>query len=101
MEGVQAMLAAQSADAIIGFLYRVHRQDLSRPRTVLLEYDDHLAFNEWVDDQCEPVQILSFPPYRPSEVLFNVDQEAYRELLADYESDDSDMNTGNEKEMAQ
>ena len=32
MEGIQALLVAQAADAIIGFLYRVHRQDLSRPR---------------------------------------------------------------------
>ena len=34
-----------------------------------------------------PVQILSLPPYQPSDVLFNVDVEAYRDLLADYEAD--------------
>ncbi|MDL1888319.1 hypothetical protein FBQ96_01820 [Nitrospirales bacterium NOB] len=88
MEGLQALLVAQAADAIIGFLYGVHRQDLARPRTVLLEYDDHPKFNEWLDDQCEPVHILSLPPYRPSDVLFNVDQEAYRDLLTDYEAED-------------
>jgi len=27
MEGIQALLVAQAADSIIGFLYRVHRQD--------------------------------------------------------------------------
>lgn len=84
MEGIQALLVAQAADAIIGFLYGVHRQDLARPRTMLLEYDDHPEFNEWLDDQCEPVRILSLPPYQPSDVLFSVDQEAYRDLLADY-----------------
>jgi hypothetical protein len=78
MEGVQALLADQAADAIIGFLYRVHRQDLSRPRSVPLEYNDHSDFNDWIDDQSEPVQILSLPPYRPSEVLFNVGFQAYR-----------------------
>jgi len=88
MEGVQALLVAQAADAIIGFLYRVHRQDLSRPRTVLLEYGRNPEFNEWLDEQCEPVCILSLPPYQPSDVLFNVDQEAYRDLLADYEAED-------------
>jgi hypothetical protein len=90
MEGVQAMLAAQAADAIIGFLYRVHRQDMSRPRVVVLEYDDHPDFNDWIDEQCAPVQLLSLPPYQPSEVLFSVDQEAYRALLADYDTEDDE-----------
>jgi hypothetical protein len=87
MEGVQALLAAQAADAIIGFLYRVHRQDMTRPRSVLKAYDDHPVFNDWIDEQSEPVQILSLPPYRPSDVLFNVDLEAYRDLLADHKAD--------------
>lgn len=84
MEGVQAMLAAQAADAIIGFLYRVHCADLLRPTTPRLEYDDNTDFNEWLDEQNEMVQILDLPPYRPSEILFNVDQEAYRDLLTNY-----------------
>lgn len=88
MEGIQALLVAQAADAIIGFLYRVHRQDLSRPKTVQLEYSDNPDFNEWLDEQCEPVRILSLPPYRPSDVLFNVDQEAYRDLLTEYKVED-------------
>lgn len=92
MEGIQALLVAQAADAIIGFLYRVHRQDLSRPKTVLLEYEDNSEFNEWLDEQCEPVRILSLPPYRPSDVLFNVDQEAYRDLLTEYEAEDENEN---------
>jgi hypothetical protein len=86
MEGVQALLVAQAADAIIGFLYRVHRQDMTRPRSVTMAYDDHAEFNDWIDEQSEPVQILSLPPYRPSDVLFNADLEAYRDLLADYEA---------------
>jgi hypothetical protein len=100
MEGIQALLAAQAADTIVGFLYRVHRQDLSRPRTVLLEYEDNSAFNDWIDDQCPLVQILSFPPYQASEVLFTVDQEAYRELLEDYQSEDNDLSTDKEREPA-
>ena len=84
MEAIHATLAAQAADAIVGFLYSVHRQDLVKSRTPRLEYGDHADFNEWIDDQCAPVQILSLPPYRPSEALFYVDQEAYRDLLADF-----------------
>ena len=33
------------------------------------------------------MQILSLPSYRPSDVLFSVDLEAYRDLLSDYEAD--------------
>ncbi|MGC9965522.1 MAG: abortive infection family protein [Syntrophobacteraceae bacterium] len=89
MEDVQALLVAQAADAIIGFLCRVHRQDLLRPtRNLLLDYEDHPDFNDWIDDQNEPVQILSLPPYRPSDVLFNVDKEAYRDLLMEYAAED-------------
>lgn len=92
LEAIHATLAAQAADAIVGFLYSVHRQDLIKHRAPRLEYGGHTNFNEWIDEQCDPVQILSLPPYRPSEVLFYVDQEAYRDLLADFESGDmSDM----------
>jgi len=87
MEGIQALLAAQAADAIIGFVYQVHREDLLRPKVALLEYGDNPEFNEWLDDQCEPVRILSLPPYQPSEVLFRVDQQAYRDLLTDYKAE--------------
>ena len=88
MEGVQALLATQAADAIIGFLYRVHRQDISRPRITPLQYKNNPDFNDWIDDQSDPVQILSLSPYQPSGVLFNVDTEAYRDLLSDYQAED-------------
>ena len=87
MEGIQALLAAQAADAIIGFLYRVHAADLARPISPRFDFDTNPNFNEWIDEQNEMVQILDLPPYRPSEVLFNVDQEAYRDLLAGYVAD--------------
>lgn len=92
MEAVQAILAAQAADAMIGFLYRVHQADLSRPPTPRLEFNDHAELNEWIDNQSEMVQILNLPPYRPSEVLFAVDIQAYRDLLADFESDEEETN---------
>lgn len=88
MEGVQALLAAQAADTIVGFLYRVHRQDTTRPRMVVLEYDDNPELNEWIDDQVEAIRILALPPYRPSEVLHSIDQEAYRDLLSSFQGEE-------------
>lgn len=91
MEGIQALLVAQAADTIIGFLYRVHRQDLTRPKMGQLEYDDNLDFNEWIDEQNEKVHIFTFE-YMPSEVLFDIDQEAYLDLLTDYKAQNETEN---------
>ncbi len=90
MERVQVLLAAQAADAIVGFLYSSHAAELARPPVVRLEFDDNSDFNEWIDNQSEMVHVLDLPPYRPSEVLFNVDQEAYRDLLSRHSAEDSE-----------
>lgn len=107
MDGAHAILAAQAADAIVGFLYRVHCADRSRPIAPRLELDDNPEFNEWIDQENAPVQILGLPPYRPCEVLFNVDKEAYRDLLSQYgagddtEARDNDGSTGEESGISQ
>lgn len=90
MASVQALLVAQAADAMIGFLHRIHTQDaLTRPAD-LLRYDDkrHEAFNESVDDINHLVKInlgagedRYVLEYAPSRVLFDVDNEAYKNAL--------------------
>jgi hypothetical protein len=84
MESVQALLAAQAADAIVGFLHRVHRQERQSPSNEKLEYEDNEDFNSYIDDANEQVRIFDLT-YGASEVLFFVDQQAYRDLLAGYE----------------
>ena len=83
MESVQALLAAQAADAIVGFLDRLHHQERQAISMPEREYDDYQDFNAYIDDANEQVRIFDLI-YRPSEVLFAVDQDAYRDLLADY-----------------
>ncbi len=92
LESVQALLAAQAADAIVGFLYRVHRQERSVLATVRVEYDDNLEFNTYIDDANEQVRIFDLI-YRPSEVLFAVDQAAYHDLLSRYEPEGVEVET--------
>ncbi len=58
MESVQALLAAQAADAIVGFLHRVHQQDRNALPKIRLEYDDNQDFNGYVDEANEQVQIF-------------------------------------------
>ena len=83
MESVQALLAAQAADAIVGFLHPVHRQDRATLPGVRLRYEDSAVFNAYVDEANEIVKIFELQ-YQPSEVLFSIDQQAYRDLLAGY-----------------
>jgi hypothetical protein len=85
MESAQALLAAQAADAIIGFLHRAHRQDQTALPAMRLEFLDNEGFNDFVDDIHDPVEIFDLQ-YRPSEVLFNVDLDAYRDKLAQFGS---------------
>ncbi|MGE0276088.1 MAG: abortive infection family protein [Nitrospiraceae bacterium] len=87
MENAQAILVAQAADTIIGFLHRVHRQDSGVITHGKLEYEDNPELNDFIDSENEPVHIYHLE-YKPSEVLFNVDQEAYKDLLANYATPD-------------
>lgn len=83
METIQALLAAQAADTIVGFLYRIHRSDTEPRSGIRREYRDNSEFNDYVDDSHDPVRIFRFE-YRPSEVLFVVDPDAYVEALDNY-----------------
>lgn len=91
MEGAQALLAAQAADTIVGFLHRVHRQRQTNSSNARMEYSHNGDFNEYVDEAHESVHVFEVP-IRPSEALYHVDIEAYRNYLAEYEaaSDEDD-----------
>jgi abortive infection Abi-like protein len=89
MESVQALLAAQAADAIVGFLHRVHRVDRIPTSLLRLEYRTNDAFNVYVDEANDIVHIFDLE-YQPSEVLFTVDLEAYRDRLASFEPEIDD-----------
>ncbi len=84
MEGVQALLAAESADAIVGFLHRVHREDRNPPPPTGEAFDDNSAFNDSLDENFGPFRILEVE-FRPSEVLFTLEPETYRIYLADFD----------------
>ena len=87
MESVQALLAAQAADSIVGFLHQVHAQDRARLPAANLEHRHNPEFNDYVDEANEPVRVFELI-YTPSEVLFVVDYEAYKDLLANYTPDE-------------
>ncbi len=85
MESVQALLAAEASDAIIGFLHRVHHQDRTSLPAPRVSFDDNCAFNESLDETFGPLRIFEIE-FRPSEVLFTLEPETYRIYLADFGS---------------
>lgn len=81
LESIQAELVARSADAVVSFLYKAHRSYVVQPpKPKRIELGDNHDFNTFVDDTNELVQIFDLE-YKPSEVLFSIDYEAYVENL--------------------
>jgi hypothetical protein len=83
LESVQALLAAGAADTIVGFLFRIHRQDRTPPPSPRALYDDNPEFNESVDEAHIIVRIFD-EEFLPSRVLFDLAPEPYRVYLADF-----------------
>ncbi len=86
MESVQALLAAEAADTIVGFLHRVHRQDQMPPPSPRALYDENEAFNESVDETHGPIRILE-AEFRASEILFQMEPESYRIYAAEFDGE--------------
>jgi Abortive infection C-terminus len=83
MEGIQALLAAEAADTIVGFLHRVHRQGHAPAPSPRALFEGNPNFNDSVDEAHGMIQIYDVE-FRPSEVLFHMEPETYRVYLAEF-----------------
>ncbi len=83
MESVQALLAAETADAIVGFLHRVHRHDRISPDAKIMKYEDNPDFNVAVDEIHARFRIYN-EEFEPSRVLFEMAPEPYRMYLSEF-----------------
>jgi hypothetical protein len=86
MESVQALLAAQAADTIVGFLHRVHRQDRMQSSSPQALYEVNETFNEFLDENFGPIRILE-AEFSASAVLFQIEPESYRIYAAEFDED--------------
>ena len=89
----QATLAAQAADTIVSFLYRIHRDALTRSPGARVYYEDHANFNDAFDRDLEPIRVGDVE-LLPSRVLFHGDREAYKAALNDYLAEQSEAGNG-------
>jgi hypothetical protein len=86
MESVQALLAAEAADTIVGFFHRVHRQDRTPTVQPAGLFDDNAAFNDSIDDIHGVIRIFE-AQFRPSEILFQMEPDSYRVYLAEFKTE--------------
>lgn len=86
LERLQAEFAARSADAVVRFIWAAHSKYRRLSATNRMRYEELSDFNEWIDTVAHEEPLLIFNnDYRPSEILFKVDLEAYRAAYPDYE----------------
>lgn len=79
----QATLAAQAADTIVSFLYRIHRDAQTQTPGSRVYYEDHSDFNEAFDRDYEVIRFGELE-LLPSRVLFHADREAYKTALNEF-----------------
>ncbi|MXY79311.1 MAG: abortive infection family protein [Chloroflexi bacterium] len=84
MEGVQARLAAEASDTIVGFLHRIHREDRTPPPSREATFDDNPEFNAYLDDAFGSIRVDAVE-FQASDVLFTIEPETYRILLAEFD----------------
>jgi hypothetical protein len=77
-----AEFAARAADAVVKFLTESHLGTNDKEHDVLA-YSANPPFNEFIDDQHGPIVILA-GAYRASEVLYEMDPQAYQDALKVY-----------------
>lgn len=83
LEQPQARLAAQAADTIASFLYRAHRDALAESPADRIYYDDYKEFNQWLDDEVDPI-VIGRETLQPSKVLYHTAVTAYKVALTDF-----------------
>ncbi|WP_013320836.1 abortive infection family protein [Gloeothece verrucosa] len=98
LEPLQALFAARVADAIANLLFKTHKNNLTSSK--IPYYEDNPEFNIYLDSLYECS--IAGLPYKTSDVLFKIDQQAYINFLQEYLSDLSvnpeDLSNEDEKE---
>ena len=83
METTHGILAAQSADTIVGFLYQIHASELTTSSDRELPPARNYDFDSFLDAQHEIVRVFDLE-FNPSDILFQMEPESYRILLAEF-----------------
>ena len=75
-----AEILARATDAVVGLLFKTHLKGSGKAPLARLRYGDHNDFDDWIDNDFGPFEILE-TPLVASEALFRTDKNAYRAAL--------------------
>ena len=93
METSHAVLAAQAADTIVGFLYFMHTQSQHKQTEIEHSPIQDSDFDQFVDSNFESVQIFD-SQFLPSEILFQMEPNSYRIYLSDFLKEEPESGEG-------
>jgi hypothetical protein len=92
----EALFVARVALGITNLFYGRHIESPLSHMNARVRYEDHETFNEYFDSINGEDITVGGIVVRPSEVLFNADEIAYREYLIEYMSQLPDIGQGDE-----
>jgi hypothetical protein len=88
--GNEAEMLVQFVDGMGGFIYRRHKESGDPELAARLHYNDYPEFNDFLDSQYDGFQLALSDKHTlsisVSELLFQTDSSAYREMLIQYRS---------------
>ncbi|MBI5846181.1 MAG: abortive infection family protein [Deltaproteobacteria bacterium] len=92
-----AEILARSTDAVVGLLFKTHLGSARRDPLSRFRYGDHADFDEFIDSNFGPFQVLDVPLIA-SEALFRADFGAYRSALVQFRQGQETTDEGAEPE---
>ena len=81
-----AEILARSTDAVVGLLFRTHLRSARRDPLARFSYEEHGDFNEYIDGDHGPFEVLDIPLIA-SEALYRTDFQAYRVALIQFQQE--------------
>lgn len=92
-----AEILARATDAVVGLLFKTHLNGSGKAPLARLRYGDHNDFDEWIDSDFGPFEVLE-TPLVASEALFRTDNNAYRAALVVFKQE-QDATQGQQEEQ--
>jgi Abortive infection C-terminus len=88
-----AEILARATDAVVGLLFKTHLKGSDKAQLARLRYGDYKDFDEWIDGECGPFEVLD-TPLIASEALFRTDNNAYRAALVTFRQEQEAATAG-------
>jgi hypothetical protein len=80
--GASVAFMISTVEQLAIFLITVYQEEYPQHIQRNLRYEDNTELNAALDEGADPVQIGAYGPYKPSEVLFYIDEDAYKTELS-------------------